>query len=441
MEKVYETYKNGDGFWFKKVPKEWSFTNLNLLTDFIMGQAPHSSTYNQDGIGELFIKTGDFGLERPIPKWYTSKPLVYAKEEDVFMCVVGATAGKVNLGIDGTISRSIAAIRPRNMMIQKFLYYYLQCNYSRLNDMSEGSAQGIINKDILSSIKIPIPTKQEQTQIAAYLDYHTQLIDTLISKKETLIQKLQEQRQAIINEAVTKGVTSSAVEMKDSGIEWLGQIPEHWEVKKAKYLLNEKDGIKIGPFGSSLKLDTLSDSGIKIYGQGNVIKDDFELGHRYLSYERFENEFTQYEILPGDILVTMMGTTGRSKVFEENFQRGILDSHLLRLRLNKNKFSGYLFSILLQEASYISQQVDLNSVGAIMAGLNSKIIKELDIVTPPIEEQMGILDFIERESNLLDKSFDNINNSIQKLKDYRQSLISEAVTGKIDVRDWQQPNN
>ena len=129
---------------------------------------------------------------------------------------------------------------------------------------------------------------------------------------------------------------------KDSGVEWNEEIPSHWVVKKVKYLLKDYDGIKIGPFGSSLKLDTLADSGIKIYGQGNVIKDDFKLGHRYLPIERFEQDFTQYEILDGDILVTMMGTTGKSKVFSSSYERGILDSHLLRLRFNRSTYSVYV---------------------------------------------------------------------------------------------------
>ena len=95
---------------------------------------------------------------------------------------------------------------------------------------------------------------------------------------------------------------------KSTGNEWIGDIPEHWEIKKVKYLINTNDGIKIGPFGSSIKLDTLSEEGIKIYGQGNIIKDDFSIGERYIPFERFETDFKQYEIIVGDVLITMMGT-------------------------------------------------------------------------------------------------------------------------------------
>lgn len=215
---------------------------------------------------------------------------------------------------------------------------------------------------------------------------------------------------------------------KDSGIEWLGEIPEHWENKKAKYLLNEENGIKIGPFGSALKLDTLVESGIKIYGQGNVIKDDFTLGERYLTIKRFDSDFKQYEIIDGDILITMMGTTGKSKVFSNSFEKGILDSHLLRLRFNENKFSGKLFSVILEQSHYIIQQIDIESKGSIMAGLNSSIVKKLSIIVPPLLEQTTIASFLDHKTTQIDTLIEKKELLIEKLKLQRQAIINEAVT-------------
>lgn len=215
---------------------------------------------------------------------------------------------------------------------------------------------------------------------------------------------------------------------KDSGVEWIGKIPNHWEQKKVKYLLNESDGIKIGPFGSSLKLDTLTDSGIKIYGQGNLIKDDFNLGHRYLPIERFENDFLQYEIVDGDVLVTMMGTTGKSKVFKCSYERGILDSHLLRLRFNKSKLISELFTILLEESDYLFHQIKLSSKGSIMEGLNSSIIKELQIIKPPLPEQQQIVSFLDHKTQKIDELVEKTGQKINLLKEKRTSLIDHCVT-------------
>ena len=189
---------------------------------------------------------------------------------------------------------------------------------------------------------------------------------------------------------------------KDSGFEWIGEIPSHWEVSKVKFLLKPIEGIKIGPFGSSLKLDSLSDCGIKIYGQGNVIKDDFTLGERYIPVDRFEEDFKVYEIYDGDVLVTMMGTTGKSKVFSDKFEKGILDSHLIRLRFNKTKFNSYLFTIILEQSNYVFSQLKLNSKGSIMEGLNSSIVKDLSILVPPNNEQTVITNFLDHKTTQID---------------------------------------
>ena len=221
---------------------------------------------------------------------------------------------------------------------------------------------------------------------------------------------------------------------KDSGVEWIGEIPSHWEVKRVIHLIEDDGGIKIGPFGSSLKLDTLTDDGIKVYGQGNVIKDDFTIGYRHIPFEKFESDFSQYEIFEGDILITMMGTTGKSKVFKKEFKRGILDSHLLRLRFKKESFISDLFVTVLQESDYVFHQLRLNSKGSIMEGLNSSIVKELILMTPTLSEQQQIVSYLDEHTQLIDKTISIEERRIELLKEYRQSLISEVVTGKIDVR-------
>ena len=122
--KGYERYKQSNFPWINEVPYHWNIYSLNHVVEFIMGQAPHSDSYNTEGSGTVFIKTGDFTDLIPIVKWYTTTPLVYASKNDVFICVVGATCGKVNLGIDGTISRSIAALRPKKLVLQNLKYLF-----------------------------------------------------------------------------------------------------------------------------------------------------------------------------------------------------------------------------------------------------------------------------------------------------------------------------
>ena len=152
--------------------------------------------------------------------------------------------------------------------------------------------------------------------------------------------------------------------------------------------------------------------------------------------ERFESDFTQYEIFEGDILITMMGTTGKSKVFKKEFKRGILDSHLLRLRFKKQSFISELFVTILQESDYVFHQLKLNSKGSIMEGLNSSIVKEITLLTPSISEQQQIVEYLDRETQKIESLIEKETQRTDLLKEYRQSLISEVVTGKVDVRDY-----
>ena len=211
----------------------------------------------------------------------------------------------------------------------------------------------------------------------------------------------------------------------------INKLPENWKKVSLKYLLQD-DGIKIGPFGSSIKLDTLVEDGIKIYGQGNIINDDFELGDRHIDENTFEEKFKQYEILNGDILITMMGTTGKSKIFKSSYKRGILDSHLIRLRLDNLLIQSIFFLRSLQDAYYIIRQIRLNSKGSIMEGLNSKIIKDLIIYLPPIEDQKLISKYLDHKIQKIDSLIGKIKEKIELLKEQKTVLINQYVTKGLD---------
>ena len=188
---------------------------------------------------------------------------------------------------------------------------------------------------------------------------------------------------------------------KDSGVEWLGDpstgsgqgIPEGWEVKKVKYILaNGQDGMKIGPFGSALKLDDMSEKGIKVYGQENVIYNNFNLGQRRINVSKFDL-MRVYTVKPKDILITMMGTSGRCVICTDSMETGIIDSHLLRIRVNQKAILSKFFEILLDKTHFVKCQVENNGKGSIMHGLNSAIVKELLYVLPPLQNKRLLQNF------------------------------------------------
>lgn len=218
---------------------------------------------------------------------------------------------------------------------------------------------------------------------------------------------------------------------KDSGIEWIGEIPEHWEIKRVKFIISNELGLQIGPFGSSLRSEYIRNVGYKIFGQENVIKDDFTLGYKYLDEDKF-NELIKYELFPGDIVITMMGTTGKCKIVPENIEKGIMDSHLIRIRVNNDKVLEKFFAVLINDSYSILNNIKYESKGSIMEGLNSSIIKSLYIPLPNINEQTSIINFINRKTAEIDQIIANKQKLIALYEEEKQAIINQAVTKGLD---------
>jgi type I restriction enzyme S subunit len=219
---------------------------------------------------------------------------------------------------------------------------------------------------------------------------------------------------------------------KDSGVEWLWEIPAHWEVYALRRrLFREAGSIKIGPFGSALKLEFMTQEGFKVYGQEHVITRDFSRGNKYVDQAKFA-ELAACEIRPRDIVVTMMGSSGRCAVVPEDIERGIMDSHLLRIRLPDTELDPRFLALLIDEADYVRDQIGAAGKGAIMHGLNSSIIKSVLLAAPPTTEQVEILAFLDREMTRIDALVAKKEQLIELLQEQRAALITRAVTKGLD---------
>lgn len=286
-------------------------------------------------------------------------------------------------------------------------------------------------------LPIFLPEWQEQTQIARFLDHETARIDALIAEQQRLIELLKEKRQAVISRAFTKGLNPDAP-MKDSGIEWLGEVPEHWEVKRLKQLVIDASGIQMGPFGGMLLELDETDTGYKVFGQENTISGNFSSGNRWISEQRYY-ALLNYHLEVGDIVLTRKGSLGNCRRVSALPQAGIIDSDTIRVRAKEGLISPDYLELLLHEAGYISTQLGLVKRGAILSGLNTEIIANLVIVTPPRDEQEGLLRKVETALSRFDQGITDCDYAVDLLRERRSALISAAVTGKIDVRGWQPP--
>lgn len=178
----------------------------------------------------------------------------------------------------------------------------------------------------------------------------------------------------------------------------IGVIPKEWEVNAIPEIIKSSNGIKIGPFGSQLKKELLVKKGYKVYGQENVFKKDMSIGERFLSKKHFD-KLKSCELLPGDFIISMMGTIGKSMVVPNNIEKGIMDSHLIRLRLNKKITTSYLLHFF--SYNLLLSQVSKLSVGGIMDGLSSTIVKRIQIPLPPLPEQTAIATILSDTDSLI----------------------------------------
>ncbi|GAD28397.1 type I site-specific deoxyribonuclease [Photobacterium leiognathi lrivu.4.1] len=325
-----------------------------------------------------------------------------------------------------------------NLIDLHYLIRAINCDCVRINAelVSTGTTRIRINLSELKKLKIPYPPLQEQTQIAAFLDHETAKIDTLIEKQQKLIELLKEKRQAVISHAVTKGLNPDAP-MKDSGVEWLGKVPEHWEISRLKHILTEpmKNGLfkKKDQFGSGSPLVNVTD----LYVDGFFINSN--------NLERVATTKTEretYKVEFGDIFFVRSSLKlegiGKAACFLDKDSDTVFECHIVNAKPDKNYISPkYLTRYL--NSTPANQEFVRRSKTTTMTTIDQMSLATISVVIPPLREQQKIDSYLDLQINNINKASINAENSITLLKERRTALISAAVTGKIDVRNWVAP--
>ncbi|CAG4911211.1 unnamed protein product [Acidocella sp. C78] len=313
------------------------------------------------------------------------------------------------------------------MEIRYFLYAMANARVA-LNLFGRGTTFLELSSDALGSFRVCSPPLDEQRAIAAFLDRETAKIDALIAEQERLIALLQEKRQAVISQAVTKGLDPT-VPMKDSGAAWMGMVPAHWAVTRFGNLVRD---IKAGPFGSALTKDIYVHSGYRVYGQEQVIPGDFSIGDYYIDEEKYQ-ELKNYAVCSGDILISCVGTFGKIAIVPPGIEPGIINPRLIRVRFQPDVMPEYAQIVLKSPIAF--NQMAMLSRGGTMDVINIGTLKSLVLPIPSMEEQQKICTFVSCAEQRTQSLVDEASRAIALLRERRAALISAAVTGKIDVRD------
>ena len=345
---------------------------------------------------------------------------------------VRAPVGAINIADqEYGIGRGLCAIRSRTNQFEcHYAKYLLEVVRAELHVVATGSTYDAVTADEVSNLTCVVPQLSEQVQIADFLDRKTEQIDELIRIKERRIELLQEQRNALINQAVTKGLDPN-VEMKPSGVEWIGEIPKHWRVKKLKYISKIVASYVDKHINSDEIQMNLCNYTDVYYHEKIDSSIDFMKGS--CNHDEYERSLIQ----KGDVIITKDSESaddiGVPAFTQEELTNVVCGYHLSIIR-PLNKIDGkFLFRFI--QSKQISRYFEANSTGITRFSLGKSIIENLSAVLPPLSEQIQIADFLDHKTKQIDKLIFAEQRKIELLKEYRQSFISEAVTGKIDVQN------
>ena len=434
--KQYDSYKDSGEPWLGDVPSCWeSWKISHAFTKVGSGTTPESGNprYHKNGTIN-WLNTGDLnnGILHSCAKKITPEALedysslkLYPKGSLV-IAMYGATIGKTSLlDFETTTNQACCVFSESDEIDIKFLQHWFNGNKEHIINLAVGGGQPNISQDILKGLRIYCPTKEEQTQIANYLDHKTTQIDDLISKKEKLIELLKEERTAIINQAVTKGLNPD-VPMKDSGIDWLGEIPEHWEVTRLKFLGDAIGGVTYSP--NDIAED---DSGTLILRSSNIQNGKLSLlDNVYVNLKIKEEQLLR----KGDILICSRNGSrrliGKNITIDNRMEGESFGAFMMIFRSQKWNFLSKFFN-----SQIFSSQSGLYLTSTINQ-LTSTVLKNMFIAVPPDDDEINtIVKYLDKRCFEIDKTIKILKKEITLLKEYKVTLISEVVTGQVDVRD------
>ncbi|WKV12192.1 restriction endonuclease subunit S [Marivirga harenae] len=437
----YKSLKKTGVNWLGDIPENWEVKKIKHNT-YVKGRVGWKGLKSDEFLtqGYSYLITGtDF--KNDSISWdncyyidqnrYEDDPYIQLQNGDLLITKDG-TIGKValvkKLDKPACLNSGIFLIRPLNEeYLTEYMFWILKSNsFATFIEYKEtGSTIKHLYQNVFEEFKYPLPPKSEQTQIAKFLDYKTQQIDSLIEKKERLIELLKGERTAMINHAVTKGLNPD-VPMKDSGIEWLGEIPEQWQVSKLKnYSLRIGDGLHSTP-------QYVDKSEYYFVNGNNLANGQIIFTPKTRNVDK--NEFEKHHIDLGDntLLISINGTIGNLALYRG--EKIILGKSACYINLTTEVSREFLYYFF--QSNYVSNFLTIELTGTTIYNLSLESVRNMKIVIPAVNEQYQIVNRLEKLLNKLDQTSQNVKKEISLLKEYKTSLIDEAVTGKIDVRDY-----
>jgi len=312
-----------------------------------------------------------------------------------------------------------------------YWYYASLAAKPILVSRGQGTTFMELPRQSLASVKLPVPPDEEQQTIVRFLDFKTAQIDALIAKKKELLDKLAEKRTALISHAVTKGLDPS-VPMKDSGVAWLGNIPANWDIGQFSHFIFFQEGPGI------MAVD-FHDSGVPLLRIHNVQNEVVSLdGCNYLDPEKVKVKWAHFRLRTGDLLISCSASTGLVSEVDSNSEGAVAYTGIIRLNAARPEISKEFIKVLVGSSLFF-EQIAVLKTGTTLQHFGPAHLRRMFITLPPINEQIEIVSYIKNECSLIDAQSKKMQVAIDLLTEYRSALITNAVTGKMDVRGFEIP--
>lgn len=439
---AYLQYRDSGLEWFGDIPSDWDVWKWKHTLISPMTYGANEAALDDDLKNPRYIRITDMNSDGTLrDDTFKSLPLEAAKnyllkDGDILVARTGATVGKSFLykekfGLACFAGYLIRARINKNIVEPEFVSWYLQSDqyWKYISSSQIQATLQNVSAEKYGDMEIAIPSKrQDRLSIANFLDHETAKIDTLIEIQQQLIQLLKEKRQAVISHAVTKGLNPNAP-MKDSGVDWLGEVPEGWEVCLLKFkCLEITDGAHISPETENGEKLFISITDIK----KGIINFENALLTSSKSYDYLIK--TGCQPFPGDILFSKDGTIGQTAITPENVDF-VVASSLIIIRPDRTRVTSQFLDFLLQSA-LVAEQVESFVKGAALRRLSILNLLKVFGVFPAIEEQVRITNYLYKILTHFDELEEKAHELIKFQQERRTALISAAVTGKIDVRGF-----
>ena len=427
----YPAYKPSGVPWLGDVPKHWEAGRLKKAATIIAGQSPPSEVVSEYLDCFPFLQgNAEFGHRYPKARLACGEPPKRAKAADILLSV-RAPVGALNVADRGYgIGRGLCAVRAGPGLDALFAYHVLGVAKHELLRLSTGSTYDAVTIGIVGSLGLAFPPLPEQAAIVRYLDHADRRIRRYVSAKRKLIALLEEEKQAVINQAVTGGLDSN-VPLKPSGVEWLGDVPEHWEVRRLGYLAT-KFGSGVTPRGGAT---VYQGDGVPLLRSQNIHFDGLRMQKVARIAPKLHQELSGSHVRPGDVLLNITGASiGRVCSVPEGFTEGNVNQHVCIIRPAHARLLPNFLAVYLSIPA-LQRGIQLEQSGASREGLTLHSIRNFKVVLPPLLEQRVIVEHLNKTIAGINAAIVRARRQIELVQEYRTRLIADVVTGKLDVRE------